>query len=270
MKNVFVTVLLFSVTFMSFGCSNNNDDDKPATKTFVIVHGAWQAPWAWATVQQQLQAAGQKVVLVELPGHGSDSTPTYTLSIDAYANKVMDAINAINGKVILVGHSMAGMVVSEVAEKIPTHIEKLVYISAYLPVSGQALLDLANTDAASALATNLIPSSDSLTLDVTHDSIADAFCRDCSADLKAQVLSNFRVEPAIPFTNPVTLTTANWGSVNKFYIHTELDRIVSIDLQNRMVAASGIKQIYSINASHCSFLSVPQKVTDILLDISKK
>lgn len=270
MRNVYSTIILLSFILILFGCSNNSNGSNASDKTFVIVHGAWQGPWAWAAVKQQLEAAGEKVVLVELLGHGGDSTPTYNLSINIYANKVIDAINEINGNVILVGHSMAGMVVSEVAEKIPGSIEKLVYISAYLPVSGQSLLDLASTDASSALATNLMQSADSLTLDVTHDSIADAFCRDCSANLRTQVVANFRVEPAIPFTDPVLLTASNWGSVNKFYIHTSLDRIVTIDLQNRMVAASGIKQVYTVDASHCSFLSMPEKVSAILLEIAKK
>ena len=51
------------------------------TKTFILVHGAWQAPYAWQSVQQQLESNGQKVIVIELPGHGADKTPAAQTSI---------------------------------------------------------------------------------------------------------------------------------------------------------------------------------------------
>jgi len=66
----------------------------------------------------------------------------------------VDAVKNLIGNradVTLVGHSLAGMVVSEVAEKIPGQIDKLIYIGAYLPTNDQSLLDLAFTDPESEL-----------------------------------------------------------------------------------------------------------------------
>lgn len=48
-----------------------------------------------------------------------------------------------DGKVILVGHSLGGIIVTNVAEKVPGKISKLVYIGAFLPKSGRSLADLA-------------------------------------------------------------------------------------------------------------------------------
>jgi len=268
MKKLMISLML--VTFVAFcmaGCSKSGQP--AAAKTFVLVHGAWQAPYVWNIVKSQLEARGQNVIVVELPAHGNDTTSPIAVSIDVYRDKVIAAIQSVKGKVILVGHSMGGVVITAVAEKIPSKIEKLVYIGAFLPANGQSLMDLAMTDAQSILGPNLIPSKDQLTLDVNHDKIIDIFCQDASVDVQKEVLAKFRVEPAIPFGNKVTLTDANFGSVMKYYIHTAQDHAVGIDLQNRMVTAAHITKTYSLDTGHSPFLSKPDQVTALLLTIIK-
>lgn len=249
--------------------SCSKDEDNTIKKTFVLVHGAWQAGWVWQDVKTQLESYGQTVWVVELPAHGADTTPPLNTSIDIYRDKVIGTINKINGKVILVGHSMGGMVVSAVAEKIPNQIEKLVYIGAFLPANGQSLLDLANTDLQSHLGPSLIPADSGLTLDIIPDSIVNIFCQDGSAQTKQLVLSKFEKEPAIPFQNKVTLTAAAFGSINKYYIKTLQDHAVGPDLQDRMITAAGISKVYPIASGHCPFLTMPNTLSEILLTIIK-
>ena len=237
-------------------------------KTFVLVHGAWSSAAGFQQVKDQLEKAGQKVILVSLPGHGDDQTPPNTLTMDVYRDKTIEAINSVQGKVVLVGHSMAGLVISAVAEKIPDRIDKLVYLAAFLPTDGQSLLDLATTDKDSYLGHALMPSEDKLTIGIKQDVIASAFCQDAPDAVKNIVVSTFRAEPAIPLTNKVTLTMANFGRVPKYYIHTLQDHAVSPELQKRMVAAApSVKKEYSINSSHTPFLSMPDQLVHILLEI---
>jgi pimeloyl-ACP methyl ester carboxylesterase len=239
------------------------------TNTYVLVHGAWQAPYVWDAVRADLENKGNKVIVVELPGHGSDNTPTYTLSLDAYRDRVIEAISKVDGKVILVGHSMGGMVVTSVAEKIPSKISKLVYIGAFLPKSGQSLGELSMTDANSKLGPELSQSADKLTLDVKHDKLTYLFINDGSQEEKDKVVANYRPEPAIPFGNSITLTATNFGSVEKVYIKTMQDIVISPALQDNMIASAGIKTVYPVNTSHSPFLSQPHTVSDLLLKIGK-
>lgn len=195
-KNLIKVLLLIIVTSFFVSCSK---DHHLASKTFVLVHGAWQAPYVWNTVKSELEKAGQKVIVVELPAHGADFTSPAAVSIDVYSQKVISAVQSVQGKVILVGHSLGGMVVTDVAEKIPSKIEKLVYLAGFVPENGQSLLDLANQDAQSLLGPALIPSKDQLTLDIRKDAITSIFCQDGNDAVKQLVLNNFRPEPAIPF-----------------------------------------------------------------------
>ena len=256
-------------TFSSCAKKNENPVANAKSNTYVLVHGAWQAPYVWDAVRSDLVKKGNNVIVVQLPGHGSDHTPPHTLSLDLYRDKVIEAISGTEGKVILVGHSMAGMVITHVAEKIPSRISKLIYIGAFLPASGQALTDLAYSDPGSKLGGLLIPSPDKLLLDVKQDSLTWLFINDGPQAAKDLVMANYRAEPAIPFTNPVVLTPENFGTVEKVYIKTLQDIVISPGLQDRMIDAAGIKTIYGLNTSHSPFLAQPGEVSKLLLKIGQ-
>ena len=268
MKKTISSLLSAALAVSTFASSAKNNES-PHPQTYVLVHGAWQAPYAWDAVRNNLIKEGNKVIVVELPGHGSDKTAPQHLSLDVYRDKVIEAISKAESKVILVGHSMGGMVVTSVAEKVPSKISKLVYIGAFLPSSGQALTDLAFSDPDSKLGPLLIPSADQLTLDIKRDSLVYLFINDGSEADKDRVLNNYRAEPAIPFTNKVALTSEGFGAVEKVYIKTLQDIVISPGLQDRMIAGAGIKTVYEVSSSHSPFLSQPQAVSDLLLEIGR-
>ena len=266
-ENTIISLIAFFA--MTVFSSAGKDDANAKSNTYVLVHGAWQAPYVWDVVRADLEKKGQKVIIVELPGHGKDQTPTHTLSLDAYRDKVIESISKADGKVILVGHSMGGMVITHVAEKAAGKINKLVYVGAFLPANGQALTDLAYSDPDSKLGPNLVPSADQLTLDVKRDQLTNLFINDGTDATKDLVVSNYRAEPAIPFTNKVSLTKENFGTVDKVYIRTLQDVVISPGLQKRMIAAAGIKTVLDVNTSHSPFLAQPHQLSEILLKVAK-
>lgn len=261
--------LISAVFAMSVFFSTEKDDTSAKSNTYVLVHGAWQAPYVWDVVRADLEKKGQKVIIVELPGHGKDQTPPHTLSLDVYRDKVIETMSKAEGKVILVGHSMGGMVITHVAEKVASKISKLVYVGAFLPANGQALTDLAYSDPDSKLGPNLVPSADQLTLDVKKEQLTNLFITDGTEAIKNLVITNYRAEPAIPFTNKVTLTRENFGEVDKVYIKTLQDVVISPGLQGRMIAAAGIKTVFEVNTSHSPFLAQPHNLSEILLKVQK-
>lgn len=268
MKQNLINVMLIACMFLIFaGCTKGHE--KPPSNTFVLVHGAWQGPYVWTTIKTQLESNGQKVIVIELPGHGDDTTAPVKLSIDSYRDKVLAAINKTSGKVILVGHSMGGVVISAVAESIPERIKKLVYVGAFLPANGQSLLDLAYQDSQSLLGASLRPSEDQLTLDVVRSNVTSIFCQDGSDETKTLVLSKFRVEPAIPYTNKAVLTDNRFGRVDKCYINTNQDHAIGINLQKQMLTAAHISKVYAIESGHCPFLTKPDELVSIFLDTIK-
>src|SRR5215510_82089 len=103
-----LTALLLLLEQISF--SQNID------KTYILIHGAWHGAWCWYKVVPVMKKKGCKVVAIDLPGHGKDTTNPEQVTFKMYVERVKQVANNIPGQVILVGHSMAGTVISQAAE----------------------------------------------------------------------------------------------------------------------------------------------------------
>jgi len=233
--------------------------------TIVLVHGAWSDATAWQAVVPLLKAQGHEVIAVNLPGHGSDATPFAGISLQSYVNVVKNAIGD-RKNVILVGHSMAGIVISQVAEEIPGQIKELVYLAAYLPQNGESLLSLAKQDADTHIGKYLQIDQANGAANIAKDGVIDVFAADAPAQVGEYIANNIKPEPLAPLATPVTLTDGNFGSVKKIYIHTLNDHAVSFTLQKAMVNTNGhISKEYSLPSSHTPFISMPDKLASIIL-----
>lgn len=231
------------------------EKDRSRYPTYVLVHGAWASDAAWDGVRNQL-AQNANVTVVNLPAHGTDNTWSKMVHLTDYVKIVSEAVKAAPGKVTLVGHSMAGMVVSQVAENMPEKLHRLVYVSAYLPKDGQKLMDLARQDKSSLVGANLEYPAD-YEVAIKKDIIGPGVCADCPNYVKEMLVKYHRAEPAAPLNTPVKLT-AKFASVPKYYILTTQDKAVGTDLQRQMVKANGtVKQVYEMNTSHLPFMVQP-------------
>ncbi len=67
--------------------------------TFVLIHGAWHGAWCWDKVARLLTQHGHKVHAFDLPGHGHDTTPVAQVTLEAYAERVLDVIDQCSEQV---------------------------------------------------------------------------------------------------------------------------------------------------------------------------
>lgn len=116
-----------------------------ASPTVVLIHGAWHGSWCWHNVEQHLGAAGINSVAVNLPGHNTPgSSKRIWNSMRSYVDHVHGVLDALDGDVVLVGHSMGGLIVQRVLETHPTAAAMLVASVPPLGVGG-ALVRLAGS-----------------------------------------------------------------------------------------------------------------------------
>jgi pimeloyl-ACP methyl ester carboxylesterase len=262
------TILVMAMSVLGFTSQAQKTNNKNS-ETIVLVHGAWADATAWQAVVPLLKAQGHEVIAVNLPGHGSDATSFANISLQTYVEVVKNAIGD-RKNVILVGHSMAGLVISQVAEEIPGQIKSLVYLAAYLPQNGESLLSLAKQDADSHVGKYLQIDQATGSANVAKDGVIDVFAADAPAQVGEYIANNIKPEPLAPLATPVTLTNEKFGSVKKIYIHTTDDHAVSFTLQNLMVKNNGhVSKEYSLPSSHTPFISMPDKLAAILLTVSK-
>jgi len=247
--------------------AQKTNNKNPAT--IVLVHGAWSDATAWQAVIPLLKAQGHEVIAVNLPGHGSDETSFAGISLQTYVDAVKNAIGD-RKNVVLAGHSMAGIVISQVAEEIPGQIKELVYLAAYLPQNGESLLSLAKQDADSHIGKYLQIDQASGSANVAKEGVVDVFAADAPLQVGEYLANNIKPEPLAPLATPVTLTDGKFGGVKKVYIHTTDDHAVSFTLQKIMVKNNGhVSKEYSLPSSHTPFISMPDKLAAILLIESK-
>ena len=228
--------------------------------TYLLIHGAWHAAWCWYKVAPRLEALGHTVVTPDLPGLGRDHTPLNRVSLARWRNFVCELIDAQPEPVILVGHSRAGVVISEVAEHRPGKVHTLVYLTAYLPQDGECVFDLAAQDADSLVPPNMVMSSDKTSSVVREDVVREAFYGCCPDEDVALARRLLQPEPTLPLATAVKLTPDCFGRVKRVYIGCERDRTITPALQQQMCAAVPCEKVLSIDTDHSPFLSRPDEV----------
>ncbi len=234
--------------------------------TYVLVHGAWADESAWSFVRNTL-AVGANVEVVNLPAHGADNTYGKGIGLKQYVEVVSKAISKYKGKVTLVGHSMAGIIISQVAENMPEKIEKLVYVSAYLPKHGESIQKINASFYGNTRNEIMEFNEDYSLISIKKDFIPAVVCEDCPDYMKEVLKKYHRAEPTEGFNDEVTLGT-NFSRIPKFYICTSQDKAVPMALQQLMIRNNGtVKKVVEMKTSHLPFVVNPQEFVSILTQL---
>jgi pimeloyl-ACP methyl ester carboxylesterase len=231
---------------------------------FVLVHGAWHGAWCWDGVAGDLRAAGHEVDAIDLPGHGGDLTPHEEVTLDLYARRIADALGEDGERVVLVGHSMGGIAITQAAELRPERIARLVYLTAFLPKDGESLQYLAE------LPENpndiVVPRCEIVPPDaIIPEAVArEAFYHRCSEEDTKAAVSRLNPQPLPPLATPVAITPERAGGVERHYVACTDDKAIPIALQRRMASESPCETVVDIETDHSPFLSARGELVDAL------
>lgn len=236
--------------------------------TFILIHGAWHGGWCWASIKSLLSQYGHKVLTPDLPGAGSDFTPIKDIDLPLYVESIAALINSQSENVVLVGHSMGGIILSAVAEKIPNKIDVLVYLCAFMLKNDQCLYDVRKDEQNSLI--ELEFSEDQLSL-MIKDKIVDwALYGCCSQENIASAKLLLRPQASIIPETKVLLTEERYGTIPRIYIECTDDKAISIGLQRIMIAEQPVAQVYSLDTDHSPFFSKPEELSSVLNEITRK
>jgi pimeloyl-ACP methyl ester carboxylesterase len=109
--------------------------------TYVLVHGAWHTGRELEPVEALIEAAGHKAVTPTIKGNRAGDAKTVGLA-EAILS-IVDSVTEHDLKdVVLVGHSYCGMIITGVADALPDRIRRLVYWNAFVPNSGESVVDM--------------------------------------------------------------------------------------------------------------------------------
>jgi pimeloyl-ACP methyl ester carboxylesterase len=219
-------------------------------KNIVLVHGAFADGSSWSKVIPLLVAKGYNVIAVQ--------NPLTSLADDVAATK--RALAQADGPVILVGHSWAGMVISEAGND--PKVAALVYISALIPKSGQAAAD-ATAGYPSAPGNEQVRKDASGYLSMTRKGIDEDFVPGLPAleraiayatqgDWNSTALAEKVMNPA-------------WQSKPSWVIADADDRMVPPQYE-RDTAKRIHAKLTVLESGHVPMLSLPDRVAAVIVD----
>jgi pimeloyl-ACP methyl ester carboxylesterase len=118
--------------------------------TFLVAHGAWSAGWAWKKMHPLMTAAGHRLITPTYTGLGErEHLASPSIDLETHIQDMLGVIKYEQlDNLVLIGHSYGGMVATAVADRVPERIARLVYLDAFVPTDGQALLDIVSPAAA--------------------------------------------------------------------------------------------------------------------------
>ena len=232
---------------------------------YVLVHGSGHGSWCWDRVTPLLQAYGHQAVAVDLPGNGHDDTPLGEVTLDTYARRLCQALDEQTAPVILVGHSLGGLSITQAAEYRPDKISVSVYLTALLFQPSETFVTpLSNEPEAIRQALEERPVwnvADDLSY-VVHDlEIAvNRFYNGCSPDDVAWARSMLVPQPVWPLVSSPQTTDGNFGRVPRVYVECLNDQAISPERQREMYTNLPCQQVISMNTGHSPFLVAPEEL----------
>jgi pimeloyl-ACP methyl ester carboxylesterase len=218
-------------------------------RNVVLVHGAYADGSCWRHVVARLQHAGLNATAVQHP----------LTTLQAGVEATQRALALQDGPTVLVGHSFAGMIVTETG--VAPNVSALVYIAARAPDAGEDYSALAARFPTPPASAGLVWTGDYAKLGEA------AFLRDFAGDLPAdEARGLYAVQGPISrqlFTGRTT--QAAWRSKPSFYAVSAQDRTINPDLERYMARRMGARTI-ELPASHLSLISRPDEVTRLILE----
>ena len=244
-------VLVAGVCSLGGGLMAENGSTQ-AVKNVVLVHGAFADGSSWSKVIPLLQAKGFRVTAV--------GNPLTSFADDLAATK--RAIAAQDGPTVLVGHSYAGVVITEAGND--PKVVSLVYVAAYAPEAGQTIGDISKAFPKPAGLDQLQPQADGYLL-LSAKGIEEDFAQDLTRSEKALlVATQLQTNGSIFEAKPGATA---WRNKPAWYVVSSNDHMISPEQQKSM--AKQIKATTTIlAASHAVMLSHPREVAKVIEEAS--
>lgn len=238
-------------------------------RTYVLVHGTHSAGAYWTPIARELTLRGHRVVAVDQPLHGAEAfvpeayqtqdlralatepSPVARLGLDDYARRVEQAVRraAEHGPLVLVAHSMGGISVTRTGNAVPELIDHICYMASFCPSRSMPTLNdcMSAPESASAVSTDEQVVGDMERLGVARfnwrtgrrkdlDVFKEMICADHPDDAFRRVIAGMQTDETLrAYGERAVGERDTWGRVPRTYLRFGRDRLVTPELQDRMI-----------------------------------
>ena len=231
---------------------------------FLLIHGSCHGAWCWRDVIPALEALGHSARAIDLPGHGDHRAPA-TVTLQQTAEAIAAASTP---ETIMLGHSWAGFPISAAAEIAPGTMRGLIYLCAYVPLSGQSLIEMRKAGPRQTIGTAAIKAQDGNSYRIDPAKAPRLFYQDCPPEAVEYALPRLCAQPILPQDTPLQLGQT-WQDTPKAYIRCTKDQTIPPEYQAQMVADWPRNTVHEMHCSHSPFFADPKGLADLIGQIAK-
>jgi len=239
------------------------------TATVVLVPGSFHAADCYDELVAELTRRDVPVVAVDHPGHGMSTEPHADLYGDA--ESVRRDLDKIDGPVVLLGHSYGGSIITIAGDH--PNVRHLVYLAAMMPDVGESVFSLHEhlEDVVGAPETERVDAGLVTMVDGTIGEFAPEvgyrhFYEDCPPDVQELAVARLCRQNLASMSQPTTV--AAWHTIPSTYVVSAKDRAIPPSWERWMALRA--TEVLELDSSHSAFLSMPDKVADIVEDIARR
>ena len=232
----------------------------------VLVHGGGHGGWCWKACARVLRAGGHEVYTPTLTGFGERRH----LVAAGFETLVDDVANLIDFEdlddVILVGHSMGGVIIPRVAEHIPRRIAAVVWLAAVVTDDGESLLQATPQSPWIARAVKLGPDG---TAHTDPELILDANIQDGTPEQRELVRRKHCAYPPHALVEPGRLSAFLALGLPTGYVTATRDRTIEPPVCEKFAARLPGCRRASVDAGHDCMITQPEATARALLEVSR-
>jgi len=233
-----------------------------AGPTIVLVHGAGQAADVWSQVQVHLRHPS---LAIDLPGRGDKAGDLTSVTIEEAAVSVeLDVTEAVDGPVVLVGHSAGGIVLPAVAGRLGIAVQRLVFVAGLCASEGRTALETFNPDQDDAARVHVAK----LRRRYRGHRFAPNGSRRSGLTIEDPKLA-MSIDSMNYITQPIS-----WAGVSprlpRTFVRCLRDELQSRDVQARLAVECGATDTVDIDAGHNVAIEEPVQLAAVLDGIADR
>lgn len=226
----------------------------------LLVHGSNHGAWCWRDVIPALRALGHEARAVDLPSHGTDTTP---LSEATLAGCVDAVAEALADNTFVVGHSWGGFPISGAADLAPGRIARLIYLCAYVPRDGYSLAEMRRLAPRQPLLKAIQKAEDGLSFTIDPHQLEAVFYHDCPPETVAYARDNLCPQAIKPQETSISLGQG-FHTVPKSYIRCMNDQTIPPEFQVEMTKDWPESDVYALQTGHSPFFAAPDDLAQLI------
>jgi pimeloyl-ACP methyl ester carboxylesterase len=240
------------------------------TPTMVLVHGAWHGAWCWQRVIPHLQHAGVPVHAVTLTGVADRAhLMAPDIRLGTHVQDVLGLITAYElERVVLVGHSYGGIVITGVADQLqlsqPGRVAAMVYVDAITPHPGESW---SSTHAPETVAQRLAAAQASGGISFGPP---DASVFGLSGADRDWVNRRQTPQPLGVYQDPLEFDPARIASLPRTFIDCTSPALATIAVMRQRVRTEPGWEVLELATGHDPMISEPEALSGMLIDVARR